>query len=223
MFENATDFAHIHYLHDDTFGNSDKPEIRDMHVTTDAWAVTANFKLHNKPVNALWEWSSVPQVEVCWLMSIHPLPWHIATHHHHHHGHDACMFYPYAYLTPPATPTNTQVTAKAFLPSTSVITFTLGNGLSFTTFVNTVPVNANKTVNRFCLVRNISWDKTGLFNADAWDEFARQAMLRILGEDKVMVEELRPDLLVREISVKVVFWGGGCDGWFGVICGLYFG
>lgn len=101
------------------------------------------------------------------------------------------------------------------LPSTSVITFTLGNGLSFTTFVNTVPVNATKTVNRFCLVRNISWDKTGLFNADAWDEFARQAMLRILGEDKVMVEELRPDLLVREISVKV--HAGGC--WWGMLVG----
>lgn len=65
VFENATDFAHIHYLHDDTFGNSEQPEIRDMHVHTDAWGVTANFKLHNKPVNALWEWSSVPEVEVC--------------------------------------------------------------------------------------------------------------------------------------------------------------
>lgn len=157
MFENATDFAHIHYLHDDTFGNSDKPEIRDMQVTTDAWSVTARFALHNKPVNALWEWSSVPEVHV---------------------------------------------TATAYLPSTSVITFTLGNGLSFTTFVNTVPVNANKTVNRFCLVRNVAWDKTGVFNADMWDEFARKAMLRILGEDKVMVEALRPDLLHREISVK---------------------
>lgn len=39
-----------------------------------------------------------------------------------------------------------QVTAKALLPSTSVIAFTLGNGLSFTTFVNTVPVGPNRTV-----------------------------------------------------------------------------
>lgn len=49
-----------------------------------------------------------------------------------------------------APPTHLQVpevhvTARAFLPSTSVISFTLGAGLSFTTFVNTVPVSANKT------------------------------------------------------------------------------
>lgn len=33
--------------------------------------------------------------------------------------------------------------------------------------------------------------------------WAVQAMLRILGEDKAMVETLRPDLLPREVSVKV--------------------
>ena len=33
------------------------------------------------------------------------------------------------------------VTAKAFLPSTSLVTFTLGGGLSFTTFVNTIPIS----------------------------------------------------------------------------------
>lgn len=70
------------------------------------------------------------------------------------------------------------VTAQALLPSTSVISFTLGNGLSFTTFVNTVPVNANKTVNRFCLIRNLGIDKTGIFNMSAWDGFARKAMLK---------------------------------------------
>ncbi len=51
------------------------------------------------------------------------------------------------------------MTAKAFLPSTSMISFTLGNGLSFITFVNTVPVDGNRTVNRFALIRNLSWDK----------------------------------------------------------------
>ena len=70
------------------------------------------------------------------------------------------------------------VTAQALLPSTSVISFTLGNGLSFTTFVNTVPINGNKTVNKFALVRNLSIDKTGIFNAGAWDRFARQAMIK---------------------------------------------
>ena len=31
---------------------------------TDAYKVSATFTLHNKPVNALWQWSQVPQVEV---------------------------------------------------------------------------------------------------------------------------------------------------------------
>lgn len=70
------------------------------------------------------------------------------------------------------------VTAQALLPSTSVIAFTLGNGLSFTTFVNTVPINENRTVNRFALIRRLSMDKLGIFNMDAWDRFARQAMIR---------------------------------------------
>jgi len=56
----------------------------------------------------------------------------------------------------------------------------LGNGLSFTTFVNTVPINEHRTVNRFALVRRLDVDAIGarVFNMDAWDRFARQAMLR---------------------------------------------
>ncbi len=50
-----------------------------------------------------------------------------------------------------------KVTAQALLPSTSVISFTLGNGLSFTTFVNTVPINENRTINRFALIRCAAW------------------------------------------------------------------
>jgi phenylpropionate dioxygenase-like ring-hydroxylating dioxygenase large terminal subunit len=157
VFENAIDMAHIHYLHDDTFGNQGQPQIRKMVCSHDAYGVKADFALHNKPVNAMWEFSKVPEV---------------------------------------------QVTAQALLPSTSVIAFTLGNGLSFTTFVNTVPINEHRTVNRFALVRKLNIDKTGIFNMNAWDRFARNAMLRILSEDKAMVEELRPDLLAREISVK---------------------
>ena len=149
--------AHIHYLHSDSFGNQEKPEIRNMQCTADALSVTATFELCNKPASPLWEWTKVPSVHV---------------------------------------------TATAFLPSTSSISFTLGNGLSFTTFVNTVPVSANKSVNRFALVRNLSWDKSGAFNARAWDSWARRAMLKILGEDKVMVEQLRPERLVREFSVR---------------------
>ena len=224
--------AHIHYLHNDTFGNQGQPQIRDMQASlggrpacgtgngrrrllltspalrhsdrlpflfsclssppaptlqavTDAFSVSATFKLHNKPVSAMWEWTSVPEVAV---------------------------------------------SARALLPSTSVISFELGNGLAFTTFVNTVPVSATKTgglggrsmlirlrarlsqlchstyccqlpanllpakqprtdsfilptcccplrllaVNRFALVRKLSWDKSGVFNADAWDATARK-------------------------------------------------
>ncbi len=56
--------AHIHYLHSDSFGNQDAPQIRDMTSTTDAYGVTASFKLHNKPVRG-WEWSSVSALGLC--------------------------------------------------------------------------------------------------------------------------------------------------------------
>ena len=157
--QNAIDMAHIHYLHGDSFGNSDKPEIRDMAATAsaDATSVTATFKICNKPVNALWSLFQVPFVEV---------------------------------------------TAKAYLPSTSVVSFTLANGLSFITFVNTVPISATRSINRFALVRNLSWDKTGLFNAALWDGIARRAMLKIQLEDKEMVEKLRYEQLPAEYSVR---------------------
>ena len=40
------------------------------------------------------------------------------------------------------------VHAKAMLPSSSAITIQLGAGVSMITFVNTVPINDNKCVNR---------------------------------------------------------------------------
>ncbi|CAK0786996.1 hypothetical protein CVIRNUC_010212 [Coccomyxa viridis] len=158
VFENAIDMAHIHYLHNDTFGNQGQPQIRHMTCSTEPYGVTASFGLHNKPVNAMWEFSKVPEVKV---------------------------------------------TAQALLPSTSVISFTLGNGLSFTTFVNTVPINENRTINRFALIRRLDTMGLGpIFNLSAWDSVARQAMIRILSEDKAMVEQLKPEMLLREISVK---------------------
>jgi hypothetical protein len=51
--------AHIHYLHNDTFGNQGQPEIREMHCKTDLFGIEAQFGLHNKPVSALWEFSKV--------------------------------------------------------------------------------------------------------------------------------------------------------------------
>jgi len=145
--------------HSDSFGNQDQPEIRGMHVKADAYGATATFSLHNKPVNALWAWSSVPKVDI---------------------------------------------TARATLPSTSMISFSLAGGLSFITFVNTVPISPGRAINRFALIRKLDADPTGgrLFNSSAWDGVARRAMIKILTEDKAMLEQLRPQDLPREISVK---------------------
>ena len=73
-----------------------------------------------------------------------------------------------------------KVNAKAMLPSTSVIGFTLNRGLSFITFVNTVPISATRTVNRFALIRRLDVDRIGshVFNMPLWDTFARQAMIK---------------------------------------------
>lgn len=59
VFENAIDMAHIHYLHSDSFGNQESPQIRDMTCTHNAYGVKASFGLHNKPVNKFWEFSQV--------------------------------------------------------------------------------------------------------------------------------------------------------------------
>ena len=45
-----------------------KPQIRDMTCTHDAYGVTAQFRLHNKPVSALWEFS---KVSLCWTREGH--------------------------------------------------------------------------------------------------------------------------------------------------------
>ena len=44
VFENAIDMAHIHYLHNDSFGNSEKPRIHDMATQRDTFHVEANFR-----------------------------------------------------------------------------------------------------------------------------------------------------------------------------------
>ena len=143
--------AHIHYLHSDSFGNQEAPDIRGVkEIEHDAWGVTSTFKLTNKPVNALWSFTAVPEVEV---------------------------------------------TAKALLPSTSVISFTLGAGVSFITFVSTVPIDERRSVNRFALIRN-------KFSFSGFDSIAVEAMRKIFSEDKAMIEQLRPDLLPQEVSVR---------------------
>jgi hypothetical protein len=44
VFENALDMAHIHYVHDGSFGNADKPVINDMAVSRDTWSIIAEFR-----------------------------------------------------------------------------------------------------------------------------------------------------------------------------------
>lgn len=51
--------AHIHYLHSDSFGNQESPQIKGMKTTHNAYGVKASFGLHNKPVNKFWEFSQV--------------------------------------------------------------------------------------------------------------------------------------------------------------------
>jgi phenylpropionate dioxygenase-like ring-hydroxylating dioxygenase large terminal subunit len=93
------------------------------------------------------------------------------------------------------------VRAKAFLPSSSVVTFTLGAGITFTTFVSTTPLSKNSTVNRFALVRTCTSDKTGIFNHRIWNGVAKSAMLKIQNEDKVMIQQLRYEQLPVEYNV----------------------
>jgi len=70
------------------------------------------------------------------------------------------------------------VDARAMLPSSSAISITLGAGVRMVTFVNTTPIDANRAINRFCLIRNFAgWD--------GFDDYARSAMYKILSEDKV--------------------------------------
>ena len=45
--------------------------------------------------------------------------------------------------------------------------------------MNTVPIDANRTINRFALIRNISVPLAGkVLNMDLWDKFAVDAMLK---------------------------------------------
>ena len=77
----------------------------------DAYGVESTFRIYNKPVNALWNWTAVPSVPVV---------------------------------------------AKAMLPSTSYVLINLAGGVQMITFVNTVPIDEHRSINRFCLIRNFA-------------------------------------------------------------------
>jgi phenylpropionate dioxygenase-like ring-hydroxylating dioxygenase large terminal subunit len=44
VFENAIDMAHIHYLHADSFGNSEKPKVMDMQTKMDTFESECTFR-----------------------------------------------------------------------------------------------------------------------------------------------------------------------------------
>lgn len=48
------------------------------------------------------------------------------------------------------------VEASAMLPSSSNVKITLNHGVQMITFVNTVPIDENRAINRFCLIRNFA-------------------------------------------------------------------
>lgn len=55
-------------------------------------------------------------------------------------------------------------------------------------------MSETKSINRFCLIRNFAgWE--------GFDNYARAQMFKILGEDRAMVELLRPDQLEHEYSL----------------------
>ena len=157
VFENAIDFAHIHYLHGSSFGNQDAPQVRNMAAQSDAWGVHSTFVINNKPVSPLWEWTRVPEV---------------------------------------------LVHAKALMPCTSVVGFTLAHDVRMITFVNTVPISATKSLNRFALLRNFAHGPA--LGPLEWvaDRIAVRAMRRIMAEDKAMVDTLRPELVAKEVHVR---------------------
>lgn len=43
---------------------SEKPKVMDMTSTRETFSTTCSFRIHNKPVNKLWEWTAVPSVPV---------------------------------------------------------------------------------------------------------------------------------------------------------------
>jgi hypothetical protein len=51
------------------------------------------------------------------------------------------------------------------------------------TYVNTVPIDEHRSVNRFCLIRNFA-------THPAADPFVKKEMFKILGEDKVREAEV---------------------------------
>lgn len=151
VFENALDNSHIHFLHADSFGNPNAPEIRDVETrATDPGVAEATFTLTNKPVNPLWAWTRTPEV---------------------------------------------RVTARAYLPSVSYIRFELGGGISFLTYVATVPIDAQRTVNRYALGRT-------RFPGRVFDPWARRAMEKIFSEDRAMIESLYSPEMYTERSVR---------------------
>ncbi len=55
VVENGVDIAHTPFVHRNSFGNPDHPEIEDHEVTTDAWSCSATTSLMPPPPKGLWK------------------------------------------------------------------------------------------------------------------------------------------------------------------------
>ncbi|GIL48760.1 hypothetical protein Vafri_5212 [Volvox africanus] len=63
------------------------------------------------------------------------------------------------------------------------------------TFVNTVPIDEHRAIIRLCIIRNFALSKL-------FDNYTRNNMYKILSEDKVMIEQLKPEQLMTEVSLQ---------------------
>mmetsp|Transcript_32024 Transcript_32024/g.38775 ORF Transcript_32024/g.38775 Transcript_32024/m.38775 type:complete len:645 (+) Transcript_32024:157-2091(+) len=152
VFENALDVAHIHFLHNDSFGNDETPEVMQMNVTPREWGVYGTMTMKNKPPSQMWEFARTPQVDI---------------------------------------------QAEAMLPCSSAISFELGAGIKMVTYVSTVPIDGNRTINRYALARNfLAGDLPGT------KEYVRKSMTKIFSEDEEMVTRLKPEAIRREMNVN---------------------
>lgn len=89
-----------------------------------------------------------------------------------------------------------RVNAKAAMraPATAMIEFQALGGLRLTTLNCVVPVDGERTRVHFCQMRTF-------LHVPLVDALVRRAMLNILGEDKAILESLRPYEVMHEISI----------------------
>lgn len=97
----------------------------------------------------------------------------------------------------PGTASNVKVESVAVmhLPATSLIRFAMPNGWRLATLNSVVPMDDNRTLLRWCQMRNF-------MTAPCIDPLVKLGMHNILGEDKRVLESLIPHETDIEVSVR---------------------